>query len=143
MEESEVLQSELFRQLLEEGIRDVYTAQRLIASKNLYQVGHARIAVQRSGNTIGSRSGELMRSLQSPEYLLRPDGGGVHAELDWPKYIRFLDMKRLGNWKIYNRQLWGIMYKEVFLKAKYEVSYKMAWYMAEKMMQSFEPLNKK
>ena len=42
------------------------------------------------------------------------------AQTNVPLYIRFLDMKRKGNWQIYNRQIWGIMYHDVRSRIRYE-----------------------
>lgn len=134
MEESEVLKGELFRQYLEKGIKDIFAAQRQIAAKKL---------ADPTPRQARSRSGELMRSLQNPQYMLQPEGGGVRSEIYWPTYIRFLDMKRQGNWKIYNRQVWGILYKETFVKMRFEISKKLQEYTAEILSRSFEPLNKK
>ena len=61
-----------------------------------------------------------MEALMHPQYRISADGPGIKAETTLPTYIRFLDMKRLGNWKIYNRQIWGILYKETLNNTKYE-----------------------
>ena len=60
--------------------------------------------------TFQQRSGRLAASLQES-----PDISGTSVSLDYPKYIRFLDMKksRLGRKKlsgrIYNRPVYGYM----------------------------------
>lgn len=41
------------------------------------------------------------------------------ATITYPLYLRFLDMKRLGNWEIYNRQIWGIIYGDVVKRVRY------------------------
>ncbi len=48
---------------------------------------------------------------------------GSNAEVisQIPLVMRFVDMKNYGNWEIYNKQVWGIMYHDVFsdLSQKY------------------------
>ncbi|EOA52049.1 hypothetical protein HMPREF1214_04873 [Bacteroides sp. HPS0048] len=34
--------------------------------------------------------------------------------------MRFMDMKRVGNWQIYNRQVWGILYNNTINAVRYE-----------------------
>jgi hypothetical protein len=36
-----------------------------------------------------------------------------------PLYICFLDMKKHGNYQIYNRQLYGILYRQVLNRIRY------------------------
>lgn len=107
--ETEGIKAQYFKQQLEKGIRDILEAQRLIASSRIYQKGHDRVREQRNGATIQGRSGALMAALTNPRYRISPDGAGVRTETTLPTYIRFLDMKRHGNYQIYNRQVWGIL----------------------------------
>lgn len=130
--------SKYFREQLEKGIRDIFDAQRAIATERIYQRGHDRIRERRSGSVIKGRSGALMEALTNPRYLLTPDGEGVRAETTLPTYIRFLDMKRHGNYQIYNRQIWGILYNETLQNTKYEFSDWLRKYTTE----SLEQLNK-
>lgn len=118
--ESESIKAQYFRQQLEKGIRDIFEAQRLIATERIYQSGHDRIREKRNGPALRGRSRQLMEALMHPQYRISADGPGIKAETTLPIYIRFLDMKRLGNWKIYNRQIWGILYKETLNNTKYE-----------------------
>ncbi len=141
--EAEKIDTNYFKELLQKGIRDIFEAQRLIANKRIYQSGHERIRQKREGNAIQSRSGALMAALNNPKYLLSNDGDGVHAELAYPLYLRFLDMKRVGNWQIYNRQLWGILYKETFVQMRYGFSEWLTEFTHKTLTQSFQPLTSK
>jgi hypothetical protein len=118
--ETDSLKTQYFMQYIRKGVHDIFAAQKQIATSRIYQVGHERTIKQGSGSTIKGRSGALMNALNSPNYLITPDGQGVRTQITYPLYIRFLDMKRHGNYKIYNRQIWGIMYKETFVNIKYE-----------------------
>lgn len=118
--ESESLKMQFFRQQLERGIRDIVDAQRLIATERIYQSGHDRIREQRDGAPLRGRSGQLMEALKNPVYRLSASGSGITSVSTVPLSMRFLDMKHLGNWQIYNRQIWGILYSETLLNIKTE-----------------------
>ncbi len=118
--EAESIKAQYFRAQLEKGIRDIFEAQRAIATERIYQSGHDRIREKRGGSTIQGRSGVLLEALTNPRYHITPDGEGIRTETTLPTYIRFLDMKRHGNYQIYNRQIWGILYKETLINTKYE-----------------------
>ena len=134
--DTEKLDVQFIDEILKEGIKNVFYAQRLIAD-NRYQQGDR----QKSGKPIQGRSGQLRRSLVSPDYLISRDGNGVRAKLNYPIQIRFVDMKRLGNWKIYNRQLWGILYKETFVKMRYAFYGWLYEFTKRVVAQSYEPIN--
>lgn len=130
------------KETLQKGIRDIFEAQRLIAREKIYQTGHERTREKRDGRSFRSRSGRLMEALNNPDYLLSTDSsGGVHADLNYPIQIRFLDMKRLGNWKIYNRQIWGILFKETFIEMRYGLSDWLQKFTHDTLEESLKPLN--
>lgn len=118
--EVESIKSQYFRQQLEKGIRDILEAQKNIATARIYQSGHDRVRQKRDGSTIRGRSGALLEALTNPRYSISNGGAGLRTETTLPTYIRFLDMKRHGNYQIYNRQIWGILYKETLVNTKYE-----------------------
>ncbi len=118
--ETEGLKIQFFKQELERGIKDIFEAQRMIAASGTYQRGASREIHQRKGGGLGQRTGTLLRALSNPSYTVTPSGGGVVAQTNVPLYIRFLDMKRKGNWQIYNRQIWGILYHDVRGRIRYE-----------------------
>lgn len=123
------IQGQYLRDQLLQGIRQIYAAQRQIASRKM-AYGPAK-----------GRSGDLMRSLTSPEYTLTVRDGGVHGRLTYPKEIRFQDIKHLGNWRIYNRQVWGILWKETFRNIRFEFSDWLREKFKERMNEALKPLN--
>lgn len=108
------------RQQIADGLRDILEAQRLIAAERIYQKGHDRVIEKRGGLPVSGRSGDLMEALTNPRYGVSVSRNGVVGETSLPTYIRFLDMKKHGNFQIYNRQVWGILYKETYNKIKFE-----------------------
>lgn len=111
--------TDFFVEQLGRGIQDIFKAQLDIATKRIYQKGRSRRKVQEYGSVVQGRSGALMAALQNPNYSVVPDGEGVIAHSNLPLYTRFLDMKKHGNYRIYNRQIYGILYHDTLGKIKY------------------------
>lgn len=109
----------IHREILK-GLRDIFAAQVNVAKRRIYQEGKERRVKQGSGRTVRGRTGVLMDSLENPRQKVWQGELGNHAHFDYPVYIRFLDMKKHGNYKIYNRQIWGILYGETFRNIRYE-----------------------
>lgn len=109
------LKFQYFTDQLRRGFRKIFETQRGIAQSQIYSQ-----QAYRTDGTRRSRSGQLMAALNSPSYTFAPSGVGVKATVNYPTYLRFLDMKRMGNYRIYNRPIWGILYKETFNNIRYE-----------------------
>ncbi|MDE6296317.1 MAG: hypothetical protein K2L89_00575 [Muribaculaceae bacterium] len=118
--ELDIAKQQYFKEHLEKGLRDIFDAQRMIATQRIYSVGKSRTQRRESGRTVEGRSGILLDALTNPRYSVSFSGKGVYAQSNVPTYIRFLDMKKHGNFKIYNRQIWGILYSETLGNIKYE-----------------------
>ncbi|MCM1450673.1 MAG: hypothetical protein NC102_00220 [Clostridium sp.] len=104
-----------FRDYVNRGFSKIFNEQRRIAAAKIYGK-----QAHRTDGTPRSRSGRLQRALESPSFSLSGSGSSLSASARYPAYIRFLDMKRLGNYRIYNRPIWGILYKETFRDLRYE-----------------------
>lgn len=109
--------SKYFTEYVRKGFRNIFAEQRAIAARKIYS--HEATTLKGYPR---SRSHELERALSSPRIDIRPSGSGILASATYPSYIRFLDMKRLGNYRIYNRPIWGILYKETIRDIRYEFS---------------------
>ena len=99
--DTEGLKVQFFKQEVERGIREIFQAQAAVAAARVKHTGHAQ-------------GGTLMAALTSPRYSVTQNGGGVEA------HARFIDMKRKGNYRIYNKQVWGILYRDVRDRIRYE-----------------------
>lgn len=106
-----------FREYINRGFRKIFDEQRRIAAGKIYGK-----QAYRTDGTPRSRSGRLQQALASPSLSISGSGSSLSATAQYPSYIRFLDMKRLGNYRIYNRPIWGILYKETFRDLRYEFS---------------------
>ena len=137
----EKLELEFIHRELMKGIRDIYKAQRNIAQRRIYQVGKERKTVKGTGKTMRSRSGNLMRALENPSFRVWEEGGGNLAHFKYPIYIRFLDMKNHGDFKIYNRQIWGILYGETFRSIRYEFNQEVRDWIQNNLREIMNQLN--
>jgi len=109
------LVSKYFTEYIRRGFRNIFEEQRRIAANKIY----GKQAYRTDGSK-RSRSGRLQKALESPTLILDGSGSSLSAAVKYPTYIRFLDMKRLGNYRIYNRPIWGILYKQTFRDIRYE-----------------------
>ena len=105
--------------ILKRDVENIYATQRLIAEKNIYIKGKDLKTSKRKGPTIGVKTGSLLKSLQNPNYSISAEGSKFIVSARIVKHMRFLDMKSIGNWKIYNRQVWGILYNNSLKEIKY------------------------
>ena len=97
-------------QVLERDVKNIYRAQELIAKRNIYIEGKELKKKKRKGALIGEKTGRLLQSLENPDYIIQAQGEKLILSAGIVKHMRFIDMKKFGNRKIYNRQLWGILY---------------------------------
>jgi hypothetical protein len=116
----QMTKTEFVVQVLNRDVRNIYKAHQLIAEKNTRLEGKDLKEVKRQGSRIGNRSGHLLESLRNPNYSVTGIDGQFQVQAYIPLYLRFFDMKHLGNWMIYNRQVWGILYNNSMVDIKYE-----------------------
>lgn len=114
MENADLL-SRYFEEYIRKGFSKIFATQREIAREKIYSK-----QAYRTDGTLRSRSGMLRQALESPRLQIEGSAGSLRTRVDYPQYIRFLDMKRMGNYRIYNRPIWGILYKETFQNIRYE-----------------------
>lgn len=123
-----------FTEYVNRGFRRIFEEQRRIAANKIY-----RNQAYRTDGTPRSRSGRLQQALASPSFSISGSGSGISAKAHYPTYIRFLDMKRIGNYRIYNRPIWGILYKETFTDIRYEFSAWLRKNFADSIRESYKP----
>lgn len=120
----DLIKQAFIRENVERDVRAIFEAQRLIAMERIYtrtsySRGRRRLFQEQGyGQLVRGRTGELLNSLQNPKYSISLSGAGIVAESNIPLYIRFLDMKELGNYAIYNRQVWGILYNNTLMNVR-------------------------
>ena len=122
---------------IERGIAEIYQAQRDILENHLYREsvnyfvtrsdGKKYLTntivnrIRHNGREIHDRTGNLRRALYNPQYAINTTAESLTITNSIPLQLRFFDMKHLGNWRIYNRQVWGIMYGKVLGQVKWQL----------------------
>ena len=122
-----------FTEYVNRGFRRILEEQRRIAAAKIYGK-----QAYRTDGTPRSRSGRLQQALASPTFSITGSGSGISAKAQYPTYLRFLDMKRLGNYRIYNRPVWGILYKETFNDIRFEFSAWLRKNLADSIRESYQ-----
>ena len=122
-----------FTEYVNRGFRRIFEEQRRIAAAKIYGK-----QAYRTDGTPRSRSGRLQQALASPVFSITGYGYGISAKAHYPTYLRFLDMKRLGNYRIYNRPVWGILYKETFNDIRFEFSAWLRKNLADSIRESYQ-----
>lgn len=122
-----------FTEYVNRGFRRIFEEQRRIAAAKIYGK-----QAYRTDGTPRSRSGRLQQALASPTFSITGSGSGISAKVQYPTYLRFLDMKRLGNYRIYNRPVWGILYKETFNDIRFEFSAWLRKNLADSIRESYQ-----
>lgn len=135
-------QAEFIRKVLERDARNIYQAQKLIVSERIYMSGRELKSMQRTKG-LQRRTGTLEDSLSSPSFFIKSEGETFTIAANYPLYIRFLDMKHLGNWKLFNRQVWGILYNNALKDIKYKYGEHIADSVGNALREAFEKYNKK
>lgn len=121
----ELIKQEFIRERVEKDIRAIFEAQLLIARERIYtrtrysKEGRSFYQEQGTGTTL-DRDSLLLKALETPQYKIEASGNGIISTSNIPMYMRFMDMKRVGNWQIYNRQVWGILYNNTINAIRYE-----------------------
>lgn len=122
-----------FTEYVNRGFRRIFEEQRRIAAAKIYGK-----QAYRTDGTPRSRSGRLQQALASPTFSITGSGSGISAKAQYPTNLRFLDMKRLGNYRIYNRPVWGILYKETFNDIRFEFSAWLRKNLADSIRESYQ-----
>ena len=105
--EDHPLKGSYFEERIRSGLAEMMTRQRAA-------LGEAMSRGKGGGPAARSRSGQLMDSLSRPASRVMKRGATVSADIDYLLVMRFMDIRRLGDMRIYNRPVWGYLYGELF-----------------------------
>lgn len=138
----EMSQSAYVLEVLNRDIRNIFQAQQLIVSQRVYLSGKDLKAPRRKKG-IERKSGALENAVMQPNYALKAQGEKFTLAASYPIHIRFLDMKKKGNWKIYNRVIWGILYNNALKDIKFRYGETVSDQVGNALHQAFEKYNGK
>ena len=97
-------------EVLQRDLNNIYKAQLGIARQNIYVEGKELKVKRKHTKKIGVRSGALLKSLENPDFVIQASGEKFVVSAGIVLHMRFIDMKKYGNRRIYSRQVWGILY---------------------------------
>jgi len=139
-----IIKSSFIAQVLERDLRNIYNAQLLIATKNIYNEGrNLKIKVQKGKQFKDKKAAKrLIEKLQNPNFIISQSGENFTITNYIIKDLRFYDMKHIGNWKIYNRQVWGILYNNALRDIKSGIYEKTRDYLGEQLDKAFSMTSK-
>ena len=101
-----------FEEKLREGIADIIARQKSAAA---WREGRTARASGKPGSP-GERLSEL---IAAAPFSVSASATGVTASISYPIEMRFADMKHLANWRIYNKIVWGRLFRDVFQEMRY------------------------
>lgn len=115
MDQNELQVQGFLQNVLDYGLRKIYDRQLEIASQ---RTAERRANARRNYVTAGE---QIIGHLRQRLSQLQVQGSTAEVISQIPLVMRFVDMKRYGNWEIYNKQVWGMLYRDVFsdLSQKY------------------------
>jgi len=134
-------QDEFIRRVLERDARNIHRAQELIVSHKVYLAGKDLKATKRKKG-IQRRTGMLEDSVSNPDFYMKSEGETFVVAANYPLYIRFLDMKHIGNWRIWNRQVWGILYNNALPDIKNKFGQFISDTLGEALRAAFQKFSK-
>ncbi|MDE6277259.1 MAG: hypothetical protein K2M06_04040 [Muribaculaceae bacterium] len=111
------LSSQYFAETVRKNFRKLFAEQQKISGNRIY-----RYPAKTLDGRPRSRSHVLEKSLRNPDYTIRHVEFGLSARVNYPIYIRFLDMRKYGNHRIYNRPVWGIMFSQTIKDLRWAFS---------------------
>lgn len=116
----EFIKSTFIKQEVSKDLQQIRQAQLEIARDGVYHHGINGLQTSvRKDRLSGKQAERLISALSSNAYQISGSGEQLSFKSTVPIYIRFLDMKHLGNWRIYNRQIWGILYNNAYQNIRY------------------------
>lgn len=137
-----IIKRDYIMNVLDRDIRNIYSAQQLIAERNIYISGKELQQKKRKGSIIGRRTGALRRSLENPDYTISGNGALFNVTSNIVQHMRFLDMKKKGNRQIYNRQIWGILWRNALADITSHIDYACANSLEEALKRAFNDNSK-
>lgn len=130
--------TEFVIEILNRDMQNINKAQLNIATKNEYLEGKELKTRKRRGKTIADSNAGIVDSLRNPNYTIIASGDSFRIEANVLKKLRFYDMKHLGNWRIYNRQVWGILYNNSLIDIKYRYGQQIRDVLGEALNDAFK-----
>lgn len=128
-----ITKQEFVIQILQRDLKNIYKAQLAIARNSTYIEGKELNIKKYNNQKIGVQSRALLQSLENPDYVIQTSGDKFIVTGNIVKKMRFLDMKKYGNLRIYNRQVWGILYNNAYRDIRFNYGKAISDLLGEKL----------
>lgn len=139
MDTSNISKDEFIRIILDRDLRNIFKAQYLVASKRKYLQGKD-LKIKTRRKKINRDTEVIETALKNPNFVIQSQGEKFITESSVPVEIRFLDMRRLGNLRIYNRQIWGILYNNTYPDIRFGYGEEIKDRVGDALNQAFEQI---
>lgn len=136
IQSSSMAPDEFIRTVLERDVRNIYRAQKLIVSERIWHEGKD-LKTKDRGINVRVRTGRLEDALYFPDFIIQSQGETFNIIANYPLYIRFLDMKHIKDLRVYNRQIWGILYNNALKDIRFKYGKSIADKVGNALRESF------
>lgn len=134
----DISKAEFVVKVLDRDALNIYKAQKLIAEHSIYIKGKDLKSYKKRNASPLKRTGRLIKSLNDADYSIKMQGGQFIVSSEIALHTRFLDMKKFGNHRIYNAQVWGILYRTTLPTIKYQYGKRVHDVIGERLRQALE-----
>ena len=137
----QMTKSQFVVEMLNRDVQNIFKAQQLIAEQNI-RYEKRDLKEKRGKKRIGKRSGALLNAVQNPKFNIVGVDGRFQVQAYVPLHMRFLDMRKKGNWKIYNRQIFGILYRNSYWDIQFGYGEQIHDVIGEQLNKAFDSTKK-
>ena len=136
----DIIKMQFITKVVNEDMIAIRQAQKRIFYENVYAVGKDLVKQTRKGRTLAQGShADIENYLNSAPASIVSTATGAISLQEMPITLRFLDMKKKGDWRIYNAQLWGILYNNSLRRIRYETGEAISEQTAKLLQDTFNP----
>lgn len=107
--------------LLNKDLQTIHDNQHTIAYNQIFSDERLKNTEQARVDFNTKKYAWLLKYVNQKPNFVQASGDTFIAVNNLPMQLRFLDMKKFGNWRIYNAELWGVLYNNSFYAIKYTI----------------------
>ena len=112
----EEVKTEFIRKVIDDNVSGIFRKQLDIATQQEAQtLGDLTRNVRRGSNKLSSQ-------LRNPNYRLSVSGSRAIISANVPLRLRFMDMRWIADWKVYNKVVWPELYGNLMPDLRYGFS---------------------
>ena len=105
--------AEFIRIILDRDTRNIHHAQSMILASNI-NIDAKTLSITKKRKSNNRNYLNVQRELATPNYAIRSQGSQFLLRASMPVDLRFWDMRRKQDMRIYNRIVWGVLYNNAY-----------------------------